>query len=212
MGTVMRNTQTGEYRRLDGDSETPEYQAMSHTLRTDGKPMWEQTGLHDLADFVSRSQLGDIQPEDVGDAGQPTEVLTGTPANLAITPSGTVDSGHPSSVELEHGVGRADEDGGVSTLFGPDPEPDDEDGLVPIGAAPGTITDADGFPTEMEGPDADDLLTVRSDAEVETTSDSSDEDGPSLTELRDTADSLGLSKQGSKAKLQERIDAHDAAA
>lgn len=226
MTVVMRNTQTGEVRVLEGDSQSLEYRELANQRRTDTQPMWEETGIHDAVALKERIENGTIRAEDIGDEGQPTNLITGDPVDLDITPSSVVDRGAPTLTELASGAGRA------ALAEGEEFEPTRLDGPGDdvVGAAEGTGGLEDGERTreltnpeealgtttalsqarsaaandEMEDDDEDDGSTDDLSESESARVDSLVEDN-SLEDLQKQAESAGLPHSGTKADIAERL-------
>ena len=137
---VMRNRVSTEFRKVERDSE--EYlDLQAQRDPNDGRPVWEETGIHDAVEQSARLESGNAQPEDVGDADQPVATIAGA---ASAVPSSSVNEPLPSEVE----AGAEQE--GPGALFGISSPPDTEVPLVDGMESP-TDTDTSGTDEEIAG-------------------------------------------------------------
>lgn len=134
---VLRNRVTTEFKKVErGGDEYLELQAQRDP--NDGKPVWEETGLHDAVEQSKRLAEGRALPTDVGDAAQPVIKLAGSvnvvPASAVLEP---LPSEREAGVEPEEGP-----------RFGYSQEPDEEVPLV-VGMEDATDTDTSGTDEEV---------------------------------------------------------------
>lgn len=228
MSVVLRNTMTGEMRTLDGDSNSVVYQTTILQRRaSDGRPLWEDTGIHDAMALAQRLDTGALRPEDIGDAGQPFNIINGSPAPINSIPSGQIDRGVPTPTEVAGNAGRAalsaDEEF-VPTVF-------NEDGSMNM------TTNTSLAPEERPKPltppidsvermdELNDAASDEMDLDQTEEEDIDDEDEPiigpddprvtdmtnahSAEELKSMADEAGLPSTGTKTELAQRIVEHD---
>jgi len=201
---VMRNRVTTEYRKVEKDGS--EFWDLRAQLHTDGRPMWEQTGEHDLAAFTNRLEAGRLRAEDIGDQDQPVEsVVTGGGGSTV-----QADRGWPTPGEIEQGAGRAadmsDEElnalgGGGSITEGypaghppqVDPDAASEAGVTVGGGLSGVSGDVTG------GLDEDKVARVEEAQSGATESQPSAEDpsNPGSTPATDDTSGSGLGGSGS---------------
>lgn len=223
MTVVMRNTDTGEMKVLETDSNSPEYQTMILERRTrDGRPLWEETGVHDYMALKDRLASGGIRPEDIGDAGQPFNTILGTPAPLAYTPSGEIDRLQPTATEVASNAGRADlsegeefvptvlqEDGTMETTRNVSlqmPTPRDETPKLVDPEMIDTTPESDEMDDEVDDIYDEEEPDVAADDERVTSMTSSN----TLEQLQTMAADRGLTNSGTKTELAQRIVEHDA--
>lgn len=230
MTVVMRNTDTGEVKVLETDSNSPEYQTMIKERRTrDGRPLWEETGVHDYMALKERLAAGGIRPEDIGDAGQPFNVITGNPAPIDYTPSGEIDRLQPTATELAGNAGRAALDDGeefVPTIFQSDGTMNTTGNVslrtsVPVRDETPKLDDSDMIDTAPESDEMDDEVDDL-DHSDDGTDDEEDPDVPeddervtalsssnTLEQLQGMASDRGLPTSGTKVEVAQRIVEHD---
>lgn len=103
----LRNTQTGEIRPVEEGSA--EFESMRQSRRhADDRPLWEQTGTHDVLATAQRLEQGEGKTTDVPDGGQPvSRIGHGDPSR-----GGTFgpDFSEPTPGEASQGAGRAADD------------------------------------------------------------------------------------------------------
>lgn len=127
---VMRNRVSTEFRKVEKDGdEYLELQAQRDP--TDGRPVWEETGIHDAVEQSKRLENDMARAWDVGDADQPVATIAG--AASGYTSSSEVNEPLPSERE----AGAEQEEG---ALFGLSSPPDPE---VPLVSAMDDPTDTD---------------------------------------------------------------------
>lgn len=118
---VMRNRVSTEFRKVERDSE--EYLGLqAQRDPNDGRPVWEETGIHDAVEQSRRLENDAALPTDVGDADQPVATIAG---GAAAVPASSVNEPLPS--ELEAGAEQ-----GEDALFGLSSPPDEEVPLVAV--------------------------------------------------------------------------------
>jgi hypothetical protein len=126
----MRNRVSTEFRKVDKDSD--EYlDLQAQRDPADGRPVWEETGIHDAVEQSKRLENDAALPTDVGDADQPVASIAG---GVTVVPASSVNEPLPSEVE----AGAEQEEGGA--LFGVSSPPDPE---VPLVAGMESPTDTD---------------------------------------------------------------------
>jgi hypothetical protein len=126
---TMRNRVSTEFRKVEKDSdEYLELQAMRDP--NDGRPVWEETGIHDAVEQSKRLENDMAEPEDVGDADQPVATIAGA---VTFAPASSVNEPLPAEVEA-----GAEQEGGP--LFGVSQPPAEE---VPLVAGMESATDTD---------------------------------------------------------------------
>jgi hypothetical protein len=130
---TMRNRVSTEFRKVEKDSdEYLELQAQRDP--NDGRPVWEETGIHDAVEQSKRLESDAALMTDVGDADQPVASIAG--AAVGFVPSGEINEPLPSEVEA-----GAEQPPGA--LFGVSSPPDEEVPLVSDMESP-TDTDTSG--------------------------------------------------------------------
>lgn len=228
MTVVMRNTDTGETKLLATDSNSLEYQELVLQRRTrDGRPLWEETGIHDYSALKERLAQGNLRPEDIGDAGQPFNVITGAPAPIDYTPSGQIDRLQPTPTEIASNAGRAalgddeefvptimQEDGTMATTSNTSLKLPVVESTPPLDSAD-VLTSPPDF-DEMDD-EVDDLDHSDDGTDDEEEPDVSEDDqrvksmveANDLPGLQSMASSRGLPTSGTKVELAQRVVEHD---
>lgn len=191
MGTIMRNTWTGEITEVEKDSA--EFEAMRLSRRhTDDKPLWEETNRPDALEQDERLDAGAGTIHDVPDGGQPVD-------RIGLTPDTTgtrfgPDLTEPTPGEVSGEAGRAAPDGET---------PEDISRAAITREQIADAVEGDSLATNR-GKVFDENNPDPADLEVQggTASGSSDDDpykGKTKDELIAEADSRGLDVQGTGA-------------
>ena len=116
---TMRNRVSTEFKKVEKDSdEYLELQAQRDP--NDGRPVWEETGIHDAIEQSKRLENDMAQAWDVGDADQPVATIAGAALGMSAA-----DVNEPLPSEIE--AGSEQEEG---ALFGVSSPPDEEVPLV----------------------------------------------------------------------------------
>jgi hypothetical protein len=137
----MRNRVTTEFRKVEKDSdEYLELQAQRDA--NDGRPVWEETGIHDAIEQSKRLEDGVPLATDIGDAQQPVSTIAG---GSNIVPASAVQHMDPLPSEREAGVEPFE---GFSGLPASNP-PDEEVVLVPGAMEDSTDTGTDGTEPDL---------------------------------------------------------------
>lgn len=223
MTVVMRNTDTGETKVLATDSNSLEYQELIQARRTrDGRPLWEETGIHDYRALKERLAQGNIRPEDIGDAGQPFNIITGAPAPIDYTPSGEIDRLQPTPTEIASNAGRAalgENEEFVPTIMQDDGTvtmTSDTSLKLPVVESTPPIDSAEHLKSPPDFDEMDDEVDDLDDDEEEPDVSEDDQrvkslvDSKDLSGLQSMASSRGLPTSGTKVELAQRIVEHDA--
>lgn len=136
---TLRNRVSTEFKKVEKDSdEYLELQAMRDP--NDGRPVWEETGIHDAVEQSKRLEAGKARPWDVGDEHQPVAVIAGVSQGYA--PASSVFEPTPSEVA----AGAEPEEG---PLFGIGGAPETEVPLVPGVMEGPSDTDVSGTDSEV---------------------------------------------------------------